>query len=55
MVFLLNQSFTDVIHPQLLRRYDFAIAKPEKPMKLWSAGFWITHDFWLRITQRGRR
>ncbi|KAF6810739.1 cytochrome p450 [Colletotrichum plurivorum] len=37
---------------QLLRRYDFAIAKPESPLKIWSAGFWITHDFWLRISRR---
>ncbi|OLN86894.1 Pisatin demethylase 13 [Colletotrichum chlorophyti] len=46
----LNKVFVE-----LLRRYDFAIAKPEKPMKLWSAGFWITHDFWLRITKRKSR
>ncbi|KAF9875004.1 cytochrome P450 [Colletotrichum karsti] len=40
------------IFVELLRRYDFALAKPEKPLKLWSAGFWITHDFWLRISRR---
>ncbi|KAL3292811.1 cytochrome P450 [Colletotrichum asianum] len=43
------------IFVELLRRYDFAIAKPEKPLKLWSAGFWITHDFWLRISRRNGR
>ncbi|KAL2760390.1 hypothetical protein ACRALDRAFT_2024383 [Sodiomyces alcalophilus JCM 7366] len=37
---------------ELTRRYDFAMAKPETPMKLFSAGFWITHDFWLRVTRR---
>ncbi|KAJ5003554.1 hypothetical protein K4K48_011561 [Colletotrichum sp. SAR 10_66] len=43
------------IFVELLRRYDFAIAKPEKPLKLWSAGFWITHDFWLRVSRRNGR
>ncbi|KAK2029101.1 cytochrome P450 [Colletotrichum zoysiae] len=43
------------IFVELLRRYDFAIAKPEKPLRLWSAGFWMTHDFWLRITNRNNR
>ncbi|TDZ19369.1 Cytochrome P450 monooxygenase lolP1 [Colletotrichum orbiculare MAFF 240422] len=40
------------IFVELFRRYDLAIAKPERPMKLWSAGFWITHDFWLSVSRR---
>ncbi|TDZ38190.1 Cytochrome P450 monooxygenase lolP1 [Colletotrichum spinosum] len=43
------------IFVELFRRYDLAIAKPERPMKLWSAGFWITHDFWLRVSRRNGR
>ncbi|TEA13612.1 Cytochrome P450 monooxygenase lolP1 [Colletotrichum sidae] len=43
------------IFVELFRRYDLAIAKPERPMKLWSAGFWITHDFWLRVSRRDGR
>jgi len=43
----LNKVFVE-----LLRRYDFAIVNPSAPLKLWSAAFWVTNDFWLRVTRR---
>ena len=37
---------------QLLRRYDLAIIRPEKPLRLFHGVFWVTNDFNLRITRR---
>ncbi len=37
---------------QLLRRYDFAIARPDKPLKLYSGMLWLVQEYWVRITKR---
>ncbi|KAK0621927.1 cytochrome P450 [Bombardia bombarda] len=37
---------------EMLRRYDFAIVNPVKPMEISNAAVWVTNDFWLRITRR---
>ncbi|SPO06561.1 related to pisatin demethylase (cytochrome P450) [Cephalotrichum gorgonifer] len=38
--------------PELLRRYDMAIVRPEKPMRLFHGVFWVTNDFFVRFTRR---
>ncbi|KEY69824.1 hypothetical protein S7711_08608 [Stachybotrys chartarum IBT 7711] len=43
----LNKVFVE-----LLRRYDFAVVNPQSPLRLWDAAFWVTNDFWLRVTVR---
>ncbi|KAK1977679.1 cytochrome P450 [Colletotrichum cereale] len=40
------------IFVELLRRFDFAVVKPQEPLKLYDAAFWVTTDFWLRVTER---
>ncbi|KAI8154611.1 Cytochrome P450 monooxygenase lolP1 [Colletotrichum sp. SAR 10_70] len=40
------------IFVELLRRFDFAVVKPQEPLNLYDAAFWVTTDFWLRITRR---
>ncbi|KAH8682719.1 cytochrome P450 [Xylariales sp. PMI_506] len=40
------------IFVELLRRYDFMIINAESPITIWSAIFWVGHDFWLRIEER---
>ncbi|KAK2777617.1 cytochrome p450 [Colletotrichum kahawae] len=40
------------IFVELLRRFDFAVVKPQEPLSLYDAAFWVTTDFWLRVTQR---
>lgn len=42
---------TDLV-TQLLRRFDFAVVKPQEPLNLYDAAFWVTTDFWLRVTRR---
>ena len=37
---------------QLLRRYDFAVVNPVKPMKLFDAAFWVANDFYVRVTKK---
>ncbi|KAF1845545.1 cytochrome P450 [Cucurbitaria berberidis CBS 394.84] len=37
---------------ELLRKFDFSIANPEKPATISNAGIWIMEDFWLRIEHR---
>lgn len=37
---------------ELLRRFDFAVVNVHEPLKLWDAAFWVTTDFWLRVTPR---
>ncbi|KAL0941418.1 cytochrome p450 [Colletotrichum truncatum] len=41
------------IFVELLRRFDFAVVTPQEPLKLYDAAFWVTRDFWLRVTRRG--
>ncbi|KAM0286256.1 hypothetical protein ACHAQH_000984 [Verticillium albo-atrum] len=43
----LNKVFVE-----LLRRFDFAVVNVQAPLKLWDAAFWVTTDFWLRVTPR---
>ncbi|KAF9878749.1 cytochrome p450 [Colletotrichum karsti] len=40
------------IFVELLRRFDFAVVKPQEPLKLFDAAFWVTTEFWLRVTRR---
>ncbi|KAJ9137073.1 Cytochrome P450 [Pleurostoma richardsiae] len=40
------------IFVELLRRFDFSLASPEKPAKIGNAGIWIIEDFWVRVTRR---
>ncbi|GKT44664.1 cytochrome P450 monooxygenase lolP1 [Colletotrichum spaethianum] len=40
------------IFVELLRRFDFAVVTPQKPLVLYDAAFWVTTDFWLRVTER---
>ncbi|KAI8275984.1 Cytochrome P450 monooxygenase lolP1 [Colletotrichum sp. SAR11_57] len=40
------------IFVELLRRFDFAVVKPQEPLNLYDAAFWVTTDFWLRVTRR---
>lgn len=35
-----------------MRRYDLAIVKAEKPVRLFSGVFWVTNDFNVMITRR---
>ncbi|KAI0120747.1 cytochrome P450 [Hypoxylon sp. NC0597] len=37
---------------ELLRRFDFSIVNPQKPVHIENAGIWIVEDFWVRITRR---
>ncbi|KAH7316774.1 cytochrome P450 [Stachybotrys elegans] len=37
---------------ELVRRFDFAVVNPPFPLRLWDAAFWVTNDFWLRVTPR---
>lgn len=43
----LNKVFVE-----LLRRFDFAVVNVQAPLQLWDAAFWVTTDFWLRVTPR---
>lgn len=43
----LNKVFVE-----LLRRYDFTVMNPEKPIKTLSAIFFVARDFWVRLTRR---
>ncbi|KAH8895795.1 cytochrome P450 [Thozetella sp. PMI_491] len=43
----LNKVFVE-----LLRRFDFAVVNPPTPLNLWDAAFWVTTNFWLRVTPR---
>ncbi|WDK10806.1 cytochrome P450 [Colletotrichum graminicola] len=43
----LNKVFVE-----LLRRYDFAVMNPERPIKTLSAIFFVARDFWVRVTRR---
>ncbi|CEI70900.1 hypothetical protein FVEN_g9720 [Fusarium venenatum] len=40
------------IFVELLRRFDFSIVKPEKPLDIFNAGVWIIENFNVRITRR---
>ncbi|OHW89593.1 cytochrome p450 [Colletotrichum incanum] len=40
------------IFVELLRRFEFAVVTPQEPLKLYDAAFWVTTDFWLRVTER---
>ncbi|OLN85443.1 Pisatin demethylase 21 [Colletotrichum chlorophyti] len=46
----LNKVFVE-----LLRRYDFTVVNPEKPIKTLSAIFFVAKDFWVRLTKRPTR
>jgi cytochrome P450 len=37
---------------ELLRRYEFTIINPDRPMRLLSAAMLIMDDFWVRVTPR---
>ncbi|KAK1758886.1 cytochrome p450 [Echria macrotheca] len=41
------------IFVELLRRYEFSVVNPLKPMAIRNAALWVTDDFWLKITRRG--
>ncbi|KAK3346524.1 cytochrome P450 [Lasiosphaeria hispida] len=43
----LNKLFVE-----LLRRYDFSVVTPHKPMVLYDAAFWLVYDFNLRVSRR---
>lgn len=43
----LNKVFVE-----LLRRFDFALVDPQRPIRARSAIFWVADDFWLRVTKR---
>ncbi|KAK0636053.1 cytochrome P450 [Bombardia bombarda] len=43
----------DKVFVELLREFDFSIARPQTPAKISNAGIWIIEDFWVRITKRG--
>ncbi|ORY18140.1 cytochrome P450 [Clohesyomyces aquaticus] len=40
------------IFVELLRRFDFSITNPERPVRIKNAGIWIMEDFWVRIERR---
>ncbi|SPO01775.1 related to pisatin demethylase (cytochrome P450) [Cephalotrichum gorgonifer] len=40
------------IFVELLRRFDFSMARPEKPFQIANAGIWLIEDFPMRITRR---
>ncbi|WYZ44538.1 hypothetical protein EsH8_VII_000974 [Colletotrichum jinshuiense] len=46
----LNKVFVE-----LLRRYDFTVMNPEKPIKTLSAIFFVARDFWVRVTRRATK
>ncbi|KAF9775282.1 hypothetical protein IL306_006650 [Fusarium sp. DS 682] len=41
------------IFVELLRRFDFCMARPERPLHIMNAGIWLIEDFPVRITRRG--
>ncbi|KAL5115603.1 hypothetical protein ACEQ8H_006490 [Pleosporales sp. CAS-2024a] len=40
------------IFVELLRNFDFSIARPEQPTKINNAGIWMMEDFWIRCIPR---
>ncbi|QPC80453.1 hypothetical protein HYE68_011205 [Fusarium pseudograminearum] len=40
------------IFVELLRRFDFSIVRPEKPLDIFNAGVWIIENFNVRVTRR---
>ncbi|CAG9956833.1 unnamed protein product [Clonostachys rosea f. rosea IK726] len=40
------------IFVELLRRFDFQIANPERPAQIVNAGIWLIDEFWVRVTRR---
>jgi len=43
----LNKVFVE-----LMRRFDFALTRPERPVHIQNAGIWLIEDFPVRITKR---
>ncbi|OAR05796.1 hypothetical protein LLEC1_04638 [Akanthomyces lecanii] len=43
----LNKFFVE-----LMRRFDFAMVRPERPLNIVNAGIWLIEDFPVRITRR---
>jgi len=39
---------------ELLRRYEFSLVNPVKPVRVVSALVMVMHDFWVRKTKRER-
>jgi len=39
---------------KILRRYDIAFDNPAQPVKVRDPLVWITSDFWIRFTRRGK-
>jgi cytochrome P450 len=37
---------------ELVRRFDFAVVEPQRPMKSESGVFWLGSEFWVRVTRR---
>ncbi|KAK3385839.1 cytochrome P450 [Podospora didyma] len=37
---------------ELLRRFDFAIVRPDKAAEIGNAGIWLMEDFWVRVVRR---
>ncbi|KAK3347091.1 cytochrome P450 [Lasiosphaeria hispida] len=42
----------DKVFFELLRRYNFALVDPQKPIKSQSGVFWLGSDLWVRVTKR---
>ncbi|RTE80588.1 hypothetical protein BHE90_004925 [Fusarium euwallaceae] len=40
------------IFVELLRRFDFAMTRPERPLHIMNAGIWLIEDFPVRISRR---
>ncbi|KAJ3528911.1 hypothetical protein NM208_g9996 [Fusarium decemcellulare] len=40
------------IFVELLRRFDFAMARPERPLHIINAGIWLIEDFPVRVSRR---
>ncbi|RKL19312.1 hypothetical protein BFJ68_g3586 [Fusarium oxysporum] len=40
------------IFVELLRRFDFCMARPERPLHIMNAGIWLIEDFPVRVTRR---
>ncbi|KAK0630500.1 cytochrome P450 [Bombardia bombarda] len=40
------------VFPELLRRYNFTLVNPVRPLKLMGALAWIAHDLWVRVEKR---
>lgn len=40
------------IFVELMRRFDFLMARPERPLHIVNAGIWLIEDFPVRITRR---